>query len=114
MQISDAADIAATRAIQTGLGILAVPDPIPVVDELIAVGLITAGGVWHGYNFVVENVIQPYGQVTSYPSSSHPITSTTGLNSERTPAKKQMRSTSRSSYSRRRYYYGKKRKYYRY
>lgn len=112
MQISDAADIAATRAIHIGLGMLAVPDPIPVVDELIAVGLITAGGVWHGYNFVVDNLIQPYGQVTSYPSSSHPRTSTTGLK-ERTQAKKQMSSTSRS-HSRRRYYYGKKRKYNRY
>ena len=59
---------------------------------------------------VVELVAHqlPYGAVTSYPSRSA-ITSATGQ-SVRTPAKKQMRSTSRS-YSRRRYYYGKKRKY---
>lgn len=109
MKVSDAVDIAATRAIHLGFGILAVPDPIPVVDELFAAGLITAGSLWHGYNFVVDNVIQPYGTVTSYPSSSQPVTSTTG-HSVRTPAKKQIRSTSHS-HSRRRYYYGKKRKY---
>ncbi len=53
----------------------------------------------------------PYGAVSSYPSQSHPVTSTTG-HSKRTPAKKQIRSTS-YSHSRRNYYYRQKRKYYR-
>ncbi len=51
----------------------------------------------------------PFGGVSSYPSQSA-VTSTTG-HSVRTPAKKQIRSTSQSYYRRRRYYYGKKRKY---
>ncbi len=112
MDTHSAIDMAASSAIRTGLAILAVPDPIPVVDELIAAGLITAGGLWHGYNFVVDNVILPYGSVTSYPSQSHPVTSTTGHLTERNTAKKQIRSTSHSYSRRRRYYYGKKRKYY--
>jgi hypothetical protein len=99
-----AGDTAANMAIRTGVTILAVPDPLPVVDEVIGVTLIAGGLIYH----LASNL--PYGGVSSYPSQSV-VTSTTG-HSVRTPAKKQMRSTSRSSYSRRRnYYYGKKRKY---
>ncbi len=60
---------------------------------------------------VMYNSPLPYGSVTSYPSQSHPITSTTGRSHPRGQVKKQIRSTSHS-HSRRRYYYGKKRKYY--
>ncbi len=93
---------AANRSIALGITILSVPDPIPVVDEVIGTALI-AGGL--GYHLVSNS---PYGGVSSYPSQSA-VTSTTG-HSVRTPAKKQIRSTSQS-YSRRKYYYGKKRKY---
>lgn len=93
---------AANRAIALGITILSVPDPIPVVDEVIGTALIVGGLSYH----LVTNL--PYGGVSSYPSQSV-VTSTTG-HSVRTLAKKQMRSTSQS-YSRRRYYYGKKRKY---
>ncbi len=96
-------DTAANMAITTGRAILAVPDPLPVVDEVIGVALIGGGLIYH----LASNL--PYGGVSSYPSQSV-VTSTTG-HSVRTPAKKQMRSISRLSYSRRRYYYGKKRKY---
>ncbi len=93
---------AANRSIALGIAILTVPDPIPVVDEVIGTGLILGGLSYH----LVSNL--PYGGVSSYPSQSA-VTSTTG-HSVRTPAKKQIRSTSQS-YSRRKYYYGKKRKY---
>ncbi len=93
---------AANRSIALGITILSVPDPIPVVDEVIGTALIVGGLSYH----LVSNL--PYGGVSSYPSQSA-VTSTTG-HSVRTPAKKQIRSTSQS-YSRRRYYYGKKRKY---
>jgi len=94
---------AANRAIALGITILAVPDPIPVVDEVIGTALIAGGLTYH----LVTNL--PYGGVSSYPSQSV-VTSTTG-HSVRTPAKKQIRSTSQSYSRRRRYYYGKKRKY---
>ena len=93
---------AANRSIALGIAILSVPDPIPVVDEVIGTALIAGGLSYH----LISNL--PYGGVSSYPSQSA-VTSTTG-HSVRTPAKKQIRSTSQS-YSRRKYYYGKKRKY---
>ena len=103
---------AANRSIALGIAILTVPDPIPVVDEVIGTGLILGGLSYH----LVSNL--PYGGVSSYPSQSA-ITSTTGHSVRKsrkgggataTSGKKQMRSTSQS-YSRRKYYYGKKRKY---
>ncbi len=97
-----------TKMIGFGAGGLMVPDPIPLVDEIIFSAIIVAGGALYIHGSL------PYGSVSSYPSQSHPITSTTGQISERNTAKKQIRSTSRFSHSRRRnYYYGKKRKYYR-
>ncbi len=59
---------------------------------------------------VMYNSPLPYGSVSSYPSQSHPITSTTG-HSPRGHVKKQIRSTSHSHSTRRNYYYRKKRKY---
>ncbi len=94
-----------TKMIGFGAGGLMVPDPIPLVDEIIFSAIIVAGGVLYIHGSL------PYGSVSSYPSQSHPITSTTG-HSLRGQVKKQIRSTSRFSHSRRRYYYGKKRKYY--
>ncbi len=94
---------AANRSIALGITILSVPDPIPVVDEVIGTALIAGGLSYH----LISNL--PYGGVSSYPSQSA-VTSTTG-HSERTSAKKQIRSTSHSYSTRRRYYYGKKRKY---
>ena len=96
-----------TTLIRFGAGGLMVPDPIPLVDEILFSAVIAAGAGLYIHGSLL------YGSVSSYPSQSHPITSTTGQTSERTPAKKQIRSTSRFSHSRRRrYYYGKKRKYY--
>lgn len=85
---------------------LAVPDPLPIVDEILfgTVVLVGAGLYVHAS--------LPYGSVTSYPVQSQPVTSTTGHSQER-KVKKQISSTSRSnSYRRRKYYYGKKRRYY--
>ncbi len=95
-----------TKMIGFGAGGLMVPDPIPLVDEIIFSAIIVAGGALYIHGSL------PYGSVSSYPSQSHPITSTTGHLSERNTAKKQIRSTSHSYSRRRRYYYGKKRKYY--
>ncbi len=97
---------ASSAMIRTGAVILATPDPIPVIDEVIGVTLIVGGIAWK-----IASAL-PYGSVTSYPSQSHPVTSTTGHLTERNTAKKQIRSTSHSYSRRRRYYYGKKRKYY--
>ena len=106
------ADYAANRAIQTGLAILAVPDPLPVVDELAAAGLIVAGITWHGYNAVMGHLTNAYNNSTNM-SQSHPLTSTTG-HSRRGNGKKQMSSTSRSYSKRRNYYYTKRRQRKRY
>ncbi len=96
-----------TTMIRWGAGGLAVPDPLPFVDEILFSAVIAAGAGLYIHGSL------PYGSVSSYPSQSHPITSTTGQTFERTSAKKQIRSTSRYP-TRRRYYYGKKRKYPRY
>ena len=37
-------DMIARAMISTGVSILMVPDPLPVVDEVVAVGMIAAGG----------------------------------------------------------------------
>ena len=94
-----------TSLIRAGGYILLAPDPTPI-NEVIGVTMIAGGIAWK-----IASAL-PYGSVTSYPSVSQPVTSTTG-HLPRGQVKKQMRSTSHSS-SRRRYYYGKKRKYYRY
>ena len=91
-----------TAMVRWGTVGLAVPDPLPIVDEVLFASVIAVGAGLYVHASL------PYGSVTSYPSRSA-VTSTTG-HSVRTPAKKQMRSTSHS-YSRRRYYYGKKRKF---
>ncbi len=93
---------ASTSLIRAGGYILLAPDPSPI-NEVIGVTMIAGGLAWK-----IASAL-PYGSVTSYPSVSHPITSTTG-HSPRGKSQKQIRSTSHS-YSRRRYYYGKKRKY---
>lgn len=110
-------DLASTAMVRLGLQLLnpfgpedaASPGP---VDEIAGAVLIIGGLAWKFSDelgdFLMENYSLPYGSVSSYPFQSA-VTSTTG-HSVRTPAKKQMRSTSQS-YSRRRYYYGKKRKY---
>ncbi len=95
-----------TKMIGFGAGGLMVPDPIPLVDEILFSAVIAAGAGLYIHGSL------PYGSVSSYPSQSHPVTSTTGLTLERNTAKKQIRSTSHSYSRRRRYYYGKKRKYY--
>ncbi len=95
-----------TTLIRFGAGGLMVPDPIPLVDEILFSAVIAAGAGLYIHGSL------PYGTVTSYPSQSHPVTSTTGHLSERNTAKKQIRSTSHSYSRRRSYYYGKKRKYY--
>ncbi len=95
-----------TTMIRWGAGGLAVPDPLPFVDEILFSAVIAAGAGLYIHGSL------PYGSVSSYPSQSHPVTSTTGLTFERNTAKKQIRSTSHSYSRRRRYYYGKKRKYY--
>ena len=89
--------------VRWGAAGLAVPDPLPIVDEVLFSAVVAVGAGLYVHASL------PYGSVTSYPSQSA-ITSATGQ-TVRTPAKKQMRSTSRSSYSRRRYNYGKKRNY---
>ncbi len=96
-----------TKMIGWGTGGLLVPDPIPLVDEILFSAVIAAGAGLYIHGSL------PYGSVSSYPSQSHPITSTTGQSS-RGQVKKQIRSTSHSYSRRRRYYYGKKRKYPRY
>lgn len=93
---------ASTSMIRAGGYLLLAPDPTPI-NEVIAVGLIAGGIAWK-----ISSMI-PYGTVTSYPSVSHPVTSTTG-HSLRGKKQKQISSTSRS-YSYRRRYYPKKRKY---
>ena len=63
-------------------------------------------------DLVEDTALGLYGNISSYPFLSHPVTSTTG-HSQRGYVKKQMSSTSRShSYRRRKYYYGKKRRFY--
>lgn len=106
------ADIAANTGIRVGLqllnpfGVEDVASPGPW-DEIVGVLLIGGGVIYHLSQL-------PYGSVTSYPSQSQTVTSTTGHDVERGPVKKQISSTSSRSHSyrRRNYYYGKKRRYY--
>ena len=92
--------------VRWGTAGLAVPDPIPFVDEILFGAVIVVGAGLYVHASL------PYGSVTSYPVQSLPVTSTTGQSQER-KSQKQMSSTSRSySYRRRKYYYGKKRRYY--
>ena len=108
--MASGADIAANTSIRVGLQLLNpfgaedVASPGPW-DEIAGVLLIGGGVIYHITQL-------PYGSVSSYPSQSQTVTSTTG-HSQRGSVKKQIRSTSRSnSYRRRNYYYGKKRRYY--
>ena len=105
--MASGADIAANTSIRVGLQLLNpfgaedVASPGPW-DEIAGVLLIGGGVIYH-----ISQL--PYGSVSSYPSQSQTVTSTSGHTQER-KVKKQISSTSRSYSTRRRnYYYGKKR-----
>jgi len=98
-----------TTLIRFGAVGLAVPDPIPFVDEILFGAMIATGAGLVAYS---EWGPMPYGAPTSLPMQSHPVTSTSGHTKPRGNGKKQMSSTSHSYYSRRKKYeYGKKRRY---
>lgn len=98
-------------------GAAAVPDPIPLADEILfGTTFLIGGGLFiHGsYRSVNLSSVSSGGQMS--PDSYRPITSTTGQSprgkyvATNRATNKQIRSTSHK-HSYRRKYYGKKRKY---
>jgi len=43
--------VIANAMVRTGIAILLVPDPVPLVDELVAIGLIGGGLGLHAYDY---------------------------------------------------------------
>lgn len=93
--------------VRWGIAGLAVPDPLPLVDEILFAGVITVGGgmYLHSYLPTISS-----GGITQ-PDVSSPIPTATGTLSQRGQVKKQIRSTSHYYSRRRKYDYGKKRRY---
>lgn len=99
-------EMASSMMIRTGVLILATPDPIPVVDEVIGVTLILGGVAW---KLVDRLPSKQTGGITQPDIYVPPVTSATRMGGQ---VKKQIRSTSRKSHSRRKKYaYGKRKRY---
>ena len=103
-------EMASSMLIRTGFLILATPDPIPIVDEVLGVTLIIGGLAWKLANRIPS---RSSGGITM-PAVYSPIPTATGTLSRGGKPQKQISSTSHFYSRRKKYDYGKRKRYNRY